>query len=74
MSVGVIVGKEASMTDTDGGIKAARRQRGNGRRREEVVHRFVKILLRRPSTFGTLSCTYSRSSRCLLSFCCGGRG
>ena len=29
----------------------------------------VKTLLRRPSTFGTFSCSYSRSRRCLLSFC-----
>lgn len=30
----------------------------------------MKTLLRRPSTFGTFSWTYSRSRRCLLSFCC----
>lgn len=33
-------------------------------------YRFVNTLFSKPSTFGTLSWTYSRSRRCLLSFCC----
>src|SRR6266851_4451349 len=41
----------------------------NGSGRCGSVHRLAKTFLRRPSTLGTFSCTYSRSKRCLLSFC-----